>query len=167
MFNFMPILIIFFTICIHADEKSELVQSQVKEILNATYKNEPDTIVKYTLPKIVELMGGAMKTRARLAQTLASFQKLEMKIDTLTFPEEPKFVTTDNYEYAVIPTLTIISSKGQKFESLNFQIGVRSTNSARWYYIEGSRVNKKSIPLFIPEFPTDYELPKFYRKKVL
>ena len=51
-------------------------------------------------------------------------------------------------------------------ESLNYQFGIRAIGTSKWTYIEGSRINKQNVRTLFSDFPSDYEFPEFYRKKL-
>jgi hypothetical protein len=144
----------------------EIVQSDVRTLLAAVYDSDVDTVLGFTHPKIIERLGGPSKARVELNASLSKVNSVGMKVESLTFPDAPTFFKTDANECVIVPTLSIISANGQRIESLNYQLGSREIGTSKWVYIEGSRISQKNVRDFIPDFPTDYEFPKFYRKKL-
>jgi len=162
------LLLIFLTSLslLNADEKADKVKSDIKILIDATYSGNTDTVLDYTLPSIIEKMGGKDKAKETLGKTLEHLKSSNLKVESFKIVDEPIFIKTTNYEYVIIKTLTVISSNDKKAESLNFQLGQKKDGSNKWYYMEGSRVNEDTIKEFLLEFPKDYELPKTYRKKI-
>lgn len=165
MKKIFTLILITASLSLSASEKVKTVQNNIKEINTALYTNhDAKKVLKHTLPSIIKMMGGEQKALNTINDLIKKMNYMTLK--SFKFPEDPKFFTTNNYEYAIIPTLIHITANGKTIESLNFQVGLRLLNSKHWYYIEGSRVNKQTIPVFLPEFPLDYKLPKFYRKLI-
>ena len=151
---------------VEQDAEAKRVQEDVKAIANALYAGDVDTVLRFTLPMIIEAQGGMEKTRATLQPVLDKFKSVNMKLESLTFPKPPEFLQDGDRRFAIVPTLSVISGNGQKVESLNFQLGVLEKGSTQWHYVEGSRVNAENVQILFPGFPKDYKFPETYRKKV-
>ena len=144
-------------------EKIIQVQENIKELSKAFYNKDYKKLLNSTLPKIVEEMGGLLNAEKALKESQG---KIDLKLESLDFPVKPVFFTKGKFEYTVVPTLSIVSYQNQRAESLNFQVGRRMKTKNKWYYIEGSRLNKKTLSKFLPNFPVNYKFPKIYRKKL-
>lgn len=151
------------------DEKEQaiVVQQDVRSLLEALHAGYTDTLLKYTYPPIVAAMGGADAAKATLADVAAQLQALEMKLDSLVFPESPAFLEGSNgRRFAIVSTKSVFSSKGQKIESFNFQLGIREAGATQWTYVEGSRMTPQVLLLLLPDFPSGYQLPKISRERI-
>jgi hypothetical protein len=146
--------------------ETEIVQTDVRRILNAVYQGDVDTVVGYTHPKIIELMGGITQTKSLLRTALSKTQGTRMTLESLTFPVDPTFLKTDLNHFVIVPTKSVVRANGQRLESLNYQVGIRAVGTSKWTYIEGSRINKQNVRTLFPDFPSDYEFPGFYRKRL-
>jgi hypothetical protein len=142
------------------------VQEDVRTLTNALDQGNVDTLIRYTHPKIITMMGGEAQARAVLSQAMSKFAALGMKRESLTFPAEPTILRGGTHEFAIVPTMTVLAAAGQRVESLNFQLGVREIGAGNWTYVEGSRVNKGNVRSLFPDFPSDYEFPPTYQKKL-
>jgi hypothetical protein len=78
----------------------------------------------------------------------------------------PTFTNNAAHYFAVVPTKLVLTVKGQRLESLNYQFGVRDVAQTNWTYIEGSRITAENVRTFFPDFPSGFEFPKVYRKKL-
>jgi hypothetical protein len=93
-------------------------------------------------------------------------QKNNMKLESLSFPVEPTCLPGTSRQFIIVPTLSVIESGGQRFESLNFQLGASESGDGQWTYVEGSRVNAENVQVLFPGFPRDYRFPPIYRKRL-
>jgi hypothetical protein len=123
-------------------------------------------VVAAALAGRVEMLGGTPAARALLEKVLLKLKSTGMQLESLSFPKPPEFLSGGGRRFAVVPTLSVISASGQQIESLNFQLGVLEPNATRWTYVEGSRINKDNIQVLFPGFPSNYNFPAFYRRKV-
>lgn len=145
--------------------EDQVVQEDVRKIMTAVYQADVATVLGYTHPKIIELMGGASRAEATLKTVLSQFQALNMKVDSLTFPAAPDFLETAKNRFVIVRTKIVVSANGQRAESLNYQFGIQEKGTSTWKYIEGSRINNENVRSLFPDFPPHYQFPEIYRKK--
>ena len=145
-------------------QDATVVQQDVRRANDALYSGDVDTLLRYTHPRIIELMGGEQKTRETLKESLKVVR--EMRVEKLSFPDAPRFFEGQDNFFVFVPTLTIVMVKGQRIESLNFQLGIKKKGQENWAYVEGSRINDSNVRSLFPDFPPGIEFPKFYRRKL-
>lgn len=163
------VLFLVFSSTAYADEElteAERVQQDVMRISDAVYGSDVDTVIEYTHPEIVEMLGGEDEARTALTEVLSQLAELNMTVESLTFPSDPVFLEGTESRFVIVPTLTIIAVNGRKAESLNYQIGILDTEATGWKYVEGSRINSENVQQFFPGFPEDYEFPETYRRLI-
>ncbi|MDB5336897.1 MAG: hypothetical protein JWN70_2516 [Planctomycetaceae bacterium] len=147
--------------------EKDRVQSDVRSIINALYSGDVDTGLRFTSPKVIELMGGAAKAKSELTIAQSKIQSIGLKIESLTFPNDPTFMQTAGNQYVFVPTFATFSAPGgQRLESLNFQLGARVAGAPDWTYVEGSRVSNANVKALFPDFPVGAVFPGTYRKKL-
>jgi len=145
------------------DEKrqAEVVQQDVTALLKAMYGGDVATQLRYAYPLVVLAMGGPDKARASLVQAGEQLKDAGTKVELLDFPEPPRFVAgSAGRQFAVVPTRTILSVRGQRVQSFNFQLGVLEVGASQWFYLEGSRMTPPVLAGMFPDFPTAYRFPK-------
>ena len=149
-----------------ADEElteAQLVQQDVQKMIDAVYANDIDTLIGYTHPEIIELMGGEEEARTALTEALSQLAELNMTVESMTYPSEPVFLEGGDSRFVIVPTLSIIAANGRRVESLNYQFGILDAGASTWKYVEGSRINSDNVQMLFPDFPDDYEFPETYR----
>ena len=112
------------------------------------------------------MQGGVQGTRRAVQDVVLKLKSAGMRVESLTFPKPPEFLEGGGRRFAVVPTLSIISANAERFESLNFQLGILEPGSTEWTYVEGSRITRQNVQSLFPGFPATYEFPPFYRKKL-
>lgn len=150
----------------NANSEQKRVQQDVKTIIKAVYSGNVGTVLRYTHPKIIKMMGGPKSARASVAKSLKKIGSVGLRLESLSFPSAPVFLRGARQRFVIVPTYSVFSVKGQRVESLNYQFGVLERGAKRWKYLEGSRVNKRNVTKLFPEFPGNYTFPKVFRKKL-
>jgi hypothetical protein len=140
------------------------VQADVRALTEAVYSGEVNRIVDHTHPTVIKLLGGPAAARQSVERVAAGMQKAGMKLESMSFPAAPTCLTGGGRRFAIVPTLNIVIVGRQRFESLNFQLGVQEPGATTWKYVEGSRVNNKNVQVLFPGFPEGFEFPQTYRK---
>ncbi len=150
------------------DQKKEIekVQSDVRRIVHAGYEGDIETILELTHAKVIEGLGGQAKARETLTGVMQKLATVGLKLEELTFPEDPIFLRGTQHDFVIVPTKSIILSRGKRGESLNYQFGARRVSQSAWTYLEGSRINRETVGTFFPDFPNDYQFPAIYRKLI-
>ena len=149
-----------------ADPRVARVQKDVQELIRGLYHGDIESILSFTHPAIIEMMGGSEAARATVAEMVQPISRLGMKIESFSFPRAPVFLQGGGRSFVIVPTLMVIAAQGQRVESFNFQLGILEPGSDHWTYVEGSRINKENVQQLFPGFPSNYEFPEFYRKKL-
>ena len=141
--------------------EKERVQADVRTITKAVYSGDGigdlDTVLRFTHPKVIELMGGMARAKTELNGML-KIRPLGLSLESFEFPSDPTFIQTSGNQYVFVPSFSIIKSKdGQRVESLNFQMGARKVGTTEWKYVEGGQVTSANVKTFFPDFPTSQE----------
>jgi hypothetical protein len=144
----------------------QTVQSDVRQFVTAIYRGDAETVLQFTNPKIIAALGGPEKTRAVMKELFQQAQSAGVQLESFGFPAAPTFLKSDLHRFAIVPTLSVLIAHGQRIESLNYQFGVQAAGATNWTYIEGSRINSGNVRQLFPDFPTDFQFPDFYRKKL-
>jgi hypothetical protein len=145
---------------------ADRVQEDVRTMVYALHDGDVDTVLRFTAPRVIEQSGGPENVRRALRAAAQLSQQSGMQIESFRFPEAPAFVEGGGRRFALVPTLQVVSARGQKVESLNFQLGILEPGAQHWVYVEGSRLTPQNIQAVAPGFPVDYELPPFYRRRL-
>lgn len=145
---------------------AQQVQADVEHLLRATYSGDVDSVLSFTHPSIIEMMGGREAAHSVTAQAFQHIARLGMNLESLSFPQAPEFLEGGGKDFAIVPTLILLTANGQKLESGNFQFGVRDKGSSAWHYIEGSRMTQDIAQRLFPGFPSEYHFPETYRRKL-
>ncbi len=144
----------------------ETVQSDVNRIVNAAFEGDIDVMLDYTHPAIINAMGGRVAARQTLSRVIEQVQTLNMSLVSFSFPGDPIFILGEEFRYVVVPTMSRIAINEGQLESVNFQFGIQDQRNGAWVYFEGSQLSDQILASLFADFPTDFEFPETYQKKL-
>lgn len=149
-----------------ATEKDR-VQADVRSNLNAFQSGDLDTLLRFTHPKVLEMMGGIDKAKVQLTAVIAQMQSAGISIESLNFPQDPIFIETKANLYVIVHTQGVgKAGNGVRLESVGFQLGIRPVGTTEWTYVDGSGVTNTNVRTFFPDFPTGQVLPTTSRRRL-
>lgn len=147
--------------------QTEQVQQDVTALVRAGYEGDVETMLRFTHPALVERLGGPSAARAAMERVLGEAERVDVELESFSFPRAPEFLDGRERRFAVVPTLSVIRrGDGQRLESLNFLLGVRERRAERWSYVEGSMIDPRNVRALFPDFPEGYAFPPFHRRKL-
>ena len=141
-------------------------QQDVQRLVQAPYRGDAETVLRFTHPRVVEIQGGSEATRQAIEKVIADVRASKMSVESMTFPEAPACVASGGRRFVLVPTLSIINVGNTRVESLNYQFGVLEPGASGITYIEGSRVNARTVQMLFPGFPKNVKFPPTYRKRI-
>ena len=71
-------------------DELEPVQRDVLELSQAMYRGDFDTILRFSHPKAIEMLGGPTAARARMEMALQPILDIGMTLEAFSFPRPPE-----------------------------------------------------------------------------
>ncbi len=147
-------------------KKAEMVRQKAQQSSDALVNGDVETMVRFTHPKVVELMGGREKMAAVVRKGMAEMNAGGTKIVSAK-PEPPaEFVRMGTEEVAVVPFTLVMKVPGATLTQKTFLLGISSGQGKSWTFIDGAGLDDESIKKVLPDFPTQVKLPKKVRPTV-
>ncbi len=160
-------LIMFFSMsCAFAEGegKTKRVQDDVRTMIKAVNERNVDVALGYTWPEALKKLGGVERIKEGLKVAYTEFDKLYLKFTDVTFPKDPKFFKMGKRFFVIVYADTVLSMKRDqqpiKMLSSSFFFGIRNSEKEDWKYLDGVKINSRTVRSFFPEFPENYEFPK-------
>ena len=165
------VILLAFTLCaaweVGAAEElfsAPYVQKNISDNDRALFSGDVDTVINFTHPRIIEILGGRKAARKQITESLMGpIKATNMELISLTFPQPPVFLSGGGNRFVVVPTLSVVRfpKTENKIQSLNFYIGILDTTSQSWKYLQGSKINEQAKTMLLPGFPPDFKCRRF------
>jgi hypothetical protein len=129
----------------------QTVWHEAQKCADALLAGDYDTLIAYTHPKIVELMGGKevmVETLKRGATAMATQGNAIEKI-AMSVPDQPK--TSDGVIYALVTETLTIKAPGGKIIKESAMVALSRDAGKKWMFIDADSVNDPNMKVAIPE----------------
>ena len=147
-----------------AESDEKRVQSDVRSMIEALYRGDAVTLLRFTHPQVIQAIGGSEAALAGTKRALERRKLIGVELESLEFPSEPELMKGQGREFAIVHTRIVLSSGGRRVESRGFQLGVKDPGASVWRYIEGSDIDDVKVQMMFPGFPVDYTFPGITRQ---
>jgi hypothetical protein len=141
-----------------ADVKMRL-KAAAEKVQTAVLKNDYETLIDMTYPKLVEQLGGKAKAVANAKSALKGYKDKGVEIKNATAGEPTEPLKGGSELYAVIPTTTEMTAPQGKVISKGYMIGVSSDQGKTWRFVHGA-LDAEKIRKVLPDLPEKLVLPK-------
>ncbi len=150
-------LFVFSTRVIAQDQIKENIKAEAEKMMSAFKTNNYSILVKYTHPKIVDLMGGPEEAPKIIKQTMEGIEGLE-SIEA-SVGEVLQLIDTGNEVQTVIPQLLVLKMQGMTYSSKNHLIGISSDKGKSWTFFDGNGFGEDLIREMFPNLSKDLVIP--------
>jgi ketosteroid isomerase-like protein len=129
----------------------QTVWQEAQKCADALVAGDYDTMIAYTHPKIVEIMGGKevmMDALKRGAKAMAA-QGVAIEKVAMSVPDEPK--TSDGVMYTLVTeTLTVKSPDGKTIRE-STMVALSRDAGKKWMFIDADSLNDPNMKVALPE----------------
>jgi hypothetical protein len=150
------------------DDRAKKCEKQAKETGKALLDGDYEKLLDKTYPKLVELAGGREKMLSTLRESMKQIEDEGFAFKKVDVDEPTKFGKAGADRIAVVPmTVVMTVTKPQKgtITTRGYLLGISGDDGETWTFIDGAKLDSKSVKLFLPKFPDDFELPEKPRPK--
>ena len=163
---FYSLLCSIFFISIQAQTTNENLNSQLNEMKTSFLSGEYSGIVKYTFPKVVEMMGG---NEAMLSTTQATMDKMKAAgytFEDISFTSPSEFVEQNGFSQCTLNQVLIMTTPDGKIESTTTMLAVSGDKGKNWTFLDASGVPSDLIPTIFPDLHPDLIISPAERKNI-
>lgn len=129
----------------------QTVWQEAQKCADALLAGDYDTVIAYTHPKFVELMGGKavmLEALKRGAKDMAT-QGVALEKISMSVPDEPK--TSDGVMYTPVTETMTIKAPGGKIIKESIMIALSKDAGKKWMFIDADSMNDQNMKLALPE----------------
>lgn len=150
------------------DELKALAIAQAKIACEATENSDYETLFDYTMPEVLELMGGRESALGMMAETMKSMESQGVSITSSEVIEMTGFAyEQDQYRCVIKNKVVVKMSPEQSTQSISHMFGVYNSDLNRWYFIEGAQINNQAlIGMILPDLKTSLNIPPDERSMI-
>lgn len=142
-------------------QTKEQALRDAKIAANATLNENYDTILKYTLPEVIDLMGGKDAAKSVIENTLKSMASQGFKFEKADILSASEVVNEQGQYRCVVEGYNQMTMPGQRIKSKSYLLGIYNPVEQYWWFIEAKQLqNKTMLDQILPGFETALTIPK-------
>ena len=141
-------------------EVNDMIRSQAEKVVTSVFEGKYDTLIKYTHPRIIEIIGGKEAMLSMIKTQMKEFEKQDVTIDKIEIGDSIVSKIYKNEYHALIPKIMTMSVQGQKIMMKSYLFGFSNKEGKNWTFLEADKLRSKTGSAVLPDFETDIEIPK-------
>lgn len=144
------------------DELKALAVAQAKIACEATENSDYETLFDYTMPEVLELMGGRESALGMMAETMKNMESQGFSITSSEVVEMTGFAyEQDQYRCVIKNKVVVKMNPEQSAQAISHMFGIYDPELNRWYFIEGTQLNNEAVMgMILPNFSTALNVPQ-------
>ncbi|MBC3845765.1 hypothetical protein H8K90_05200 [Winogradskyella echinorum] len=156
----MFVLIMALSISAFAQTKEDALKDATTTS-KATLKMDFKTVLKHTLPKVVELMGGEDAALTLLKNTFDGMKTQGFVFEKADVNGVSEIVEEQGQYRCVIEGFNQMKMSGQRIKSKSYLLGIYNDVDKYWWFIEAKQLkNEAMLDMVLPNFETSLNIPE-------
>jgi hypothetical protein len=155
----LTFLLIIVTTVSFGQVESKVIKEQAELTAKAVLNDDYETIIKFTYPKVIELVGGRDKMIALIKKGKIEIQQQGITFDKVTIGQPSKTVIAGDEIHCLVPQTVYMKVPKGKMKSETQLIAVSRDKGNNWFFIDAVNLNKGNIKSILPNYNFDLILP--------
>lgn len=156
----MFVLIMALSISAFAQTKEDALKD-AETTSKATLEMDFKTVLKHTLPKVVELMGGEDAALTLLKNTFDGMKTQGFVFEKADINGVSEIVEEQGQYRCVIEGFNQMKMSGQRIKSKSYLLGIYNDVDKYWWFIEAKQLkNEAMLDMVLPNFETSLNIPE-------
>lgn len=137
-----------------------LIKEKCQIMVKATVEDDYKTLMDFTLPNIVEMMGGKEKAIELTKTQMEKIHQDSAFILKVDIGEPQEIIKVENQLQCVIPQVLYMSIQGSKYRIEGGTIGISNDEGKTWYFLNIQQNNLDFLRNFVPLLSDKHQFPK-------
>ena len=147
-----------------AQDKDELKAQAIKEAKiasQATLDEDFKTVVEYTYPEVLKLMGGKEKAVAFIKSSFDALREDDFVFEKADVLSASDVIFEDDEYRCYIENFNQMVIGNMRVKSKSYLLGIYDDNVKHWYFLEAKQLkNQQMVDMVLPNFETSLNIPE-------
>ena len=145
---------------VFSQTKTDALQD-AKTTSKATLEMDFDTLLKHTLPSVLEMMGGKEATLKVLNTTFEGMKAQGFVFEKADIIGVSEIVNEQGQYRCVVEGYNQMKMSKQRISSKSYLLGIYNEVDNHWWFIEAKQLkNNAFVNQILPDFETSLEIPE-------
>jgi hypothetical protein len=133
---------------------------QANEMAISVSKGDYKTLLKYTHPKIIKMMGGNEKASATLKQTMTQLKQQGFQFDKITIGKVVQTIKSQKDIQSIVPQILDLKFGTKTIHSNSYLFSISYDDGKNWYFLDTGTTQEAELRKMFPEISTKLVIPK-------
>jgi hypothetical protein len=157
---YLSLLFLFVNLYSFGQDKA-VIKQQANIVAQATIKNDYATIIKYSHPSLIKMMGGRDKMLNVIKDAMEGMSSKGISIDSVWIGTPQKLFIAGKELHCLVPQQLSMKVPDGKLVSNSFLLAISIDKGANWTFLSLSNgINNKTITQLLPNFNQQLKIPE-------
>lgn len=156
-------LLIGLTANLKAQVYLDVLYKQANEMALSVSKGDYKTLMKYTHPKIVKMMGGNEKAISTLKQTMLGMKQQGLQFDKINIGKIVQTIKSPKDIQAIVPQILDMKFGAKTIHSNSYLFCISYDAGKNWYFLDTGTTQETELRKMFPEISSKLVIPKSNR----
>lgn len=154
------LMLLLFCSSISFSQSKESALRDAKITSEATLKMDFETVLKYTHPEVVKIMGGKIKAVDFLKSTFSNMETQGFTFEKADVINVSDIIYEQNQHRCYIEGFNQMTMSGMRIKSKSFLLGIYNDSDKIWQFVEAKQLkNQQMVDMVLPNFETSLKIP--------
>lgn len=134
----------------------EQAEITARSLLDGDY----ETFLKYTYPKVIEMVGGPDKLIALLRQGKIEMGQQGISFESVTIGEPSETVKAGDEIHCLVPQTIFLKVPNGKIKSESYLLAVSKDNGNNWFFIDTANLSNDNVKSVLPNYNSKLKIPR-------
>ena len=142
-------------------QEKEIIRQQALLVAKATKALDFPTIIKYTHPALIKVVGGPDAMLIMIKKGMEALAIQGLSIDSVAIGTPEDIFKAGKELHCLVPEAIVMTVPDGKLISKTYLLAISGDNGTNWTFIEISdQINNKTITQLLPNFNQDLRIPE-------
>tara|TARA_R110002049_G_scaffold213832_2_gene385287 strand:+ start:416 stop:937 length:522 start_codon:yes stop_codon:yes gene_type:complete len=142
-------------------QTKESALKDAKTTSKATLAMDFETVLKHTLPSVLDMMGGKDAAIKVLKSTFEGMKTQGFKFEKADILGVSEVVEEQGQYRCVVESYNQMTMSGQRISSKSYLLGIYNEEGKFWWFIEAKQLkNDALVDKVLPDFETKLDIPE-------
>ncbi|MBO3697733.1 hypothetical protein [Roseivirga sp. E12] len=157
MKQLIAVLLFLFSSSAIAQNSKAIIKEKATEVATATVNSDWDTVIEYTYPKIVQMVGGKEQMTSVLINMMEQ-QQIEFISADIGEPSDI-YTTGDDNLFSLVPQTIVMKMPNGKIKTESYLLAISEDKGLKWYFIDTAQITMQNVQVMLPNYNMDLVIP--------
>jgi len=138
---------------------TKTIKDQAKVTAEATINSDFETLLKFTHPTVIKMIGGKDKMLHILKTGKEEMDKEGIKFLKVDIGKPSKTYQAGNEIHCLVPQTIFMKVQGGKLKTEAHLLAISQDNGSNWFFIDTAQLNMTNVRTVLPNFNMALKIP--------